>query len=231
MAYMTTGALLSLMRRPSVLTLDPQGRQCMRGSQQHKKEENYGLHGSGRRQREHCTAVALHPETPLWEPPLFLKNISRCLGSAARLRELQIMPESLMATHLQCLLAIGEHWQHQGHWDVIGVFQGRRAYLYTCTRCCIFRGFIVISALPEHFNPLYLCSYSRYFRLLLLSRAFEYIPALFNALATHRFQQGLLHLWLNKAGVLNCGTNYKTNVQNAVLYSGRNLCFSLTTLQ
>lgn len=83
---------------------------------------------------------------------------------------------------------------------------GWSVYLCTCMRCCIFREFTVISALPEHFNPLYLlfntvgtsgCSYSS---------EFEHIPALFNALTTYRFQQGLLHLWLNKAGILNCGT-------------------------
>lgn len=108
---------------------------------------------------------------------------------------------------------------------------GWSAYLCTCTRCCIFRGFTVISALPEHFNPLYLlfntvgtsgCSYSS---------EFEHIPALFNALTTHRFQQGLLRLWLNKAGVLNCGKINKTNLQNTVLQAGRNLGFSPTTLR
>lgn len=62
-------------------------------------------------------------------------------------------------------------------------------------------------------------------------RAFEEILALFNALTTHRFPQGLLHLWLNKAEVVNCGTINKTNLQNAVLQAGRNLGFSPTTLQ
>lgn len=86
-----------------------------------------------RRHREpsSCTAVALHPRAPLWEPPLFLRNISRGLGSAARLRELLFMPETLMATHLQCLLAIGEHWELQGRWAVIGLSWGRRTYLCT----------------------------------------------------------------------------------------------------
>lgn len=74
--------------------------------------------------------------------------------------------------------------------------------------------------------------YSRYFRLLTLNiRAFEQILALFNALTTHRFPQDLLHLWLNKAEVVNSGTINKTNLQNAVLQPGRNLGFSPTTLQ
>lgn len=67
--------------------------------------------------------------------------------------------------------------------------------------------------------------------MLLLIRAFEHILALFNLLTTHRFQQGLLHLWLNKTGVVICGTINKTNLQNAVLQAGRNLAFSPTTLQ
>lgn len=55
-----------------MFTLDPQGRQCIRRSQQHKEEENHGLYDSGRRHRERlsCTAVAQHPGAPLWEPPL-----------------------------------------------------------------------------------------------------------------------------------------------------------------
>lgn len=61
--------------------------------------------------------------------------------------------------------------------------------------------------------------------------AFEQIPAFLNALTTHRFQQGFLYLWLNKAEVVNCGTINKTNLQNAVLQAGGNLGFSPTTLQ
>lgn len=61
----------------------------------------------------------------------------------------------------------------------------------------------------HYLNMSILCTtvqYSRYFRLLLLIRAFQHIPALFHALTSHRFQHSLLHLWLNKARVVNCGT-------------------------